>query len=451
MKIGFKPAVVTIKIVILLFLHTAILENAQCVIGSENSDFLKYVISDVFVGELTHTIRITNPTQRRADGVNLYVPLVGNETARHYVILYNVKSTKDYSLISDSFGNIYLYWKNLTILQGQTFTVELDYRVLSFSLTYTVNSSMIKNYDKNSELYMKYTQPEELIESDNAEIIEKAQEITRGVDDPYVKVRLIYGFVVNYLRYEIQEDERGALWALENHVGDCSEYSYLFVALCRAAGIPARIQAGFAFQFVGQFLKDGHMWAEYYLENYGWILVDATWRLFNTMDGRHFSSIRSVPEVIPYANYYVNGTEVKLLDEQNVQLTALQPSMFDDCFFAQNITIAIQKIEQTETTILLGKIFGVSLIFPTEMRRMEQKLREVRIYIQNAIDSWKNSAQIANVNAQTAFENAKKVLSDVWLLIFKAFAIYMAFLIASSFIVLFFVRHSGKGLSKGLA
>ncbi len=103
-------------------------KSVQYAISSENSVFLKCVVSDVFVGELTHTIRITNPTQRRADSVNLYVPLVRNETARHYVILYDIESTKDYSLLSDGSRNIYLCWKNLAILQGQTFTVKLDYR-----------------------------------------------------------------------------------------------------------------------------------------------------------------------------------------------------------------------------------------------------------------------------------------------------------------------------------
>lgn len=295
MKTRFEPAIVILAIVVLLSSYTPTLEGAQCVMGSGNLGSLKYVVNSVFIGELTHVIRITNPTQQRVDGVNLYVPLVRNETARHYVILHDVKSTRDYSLISDGSGNRYIYWKNLAISQGQTFTVELDYSVLSFSLTYTVNSSMMGSYDKSSELYTKYTQPEELIESDNEKIIEKAQEITQGVDDPYVKARLIYNFVVSYLLYEIQEDEKGALWALENGKGDCSEYSYLFVALCRAAGIPARVQAGFAFHFVGQVLEGGHMWAEYYLENYGWMPVDATWQLFNVIDNKHFSSIRSIP------------------------------------------------------------------------------------------------------------------------------------------------------------
>ncbi|MEM1540149.1 MAG: transglutaminase domain-containing protein [Candidatus Bathyarchaeia archaeon] len=451
MKTRFEPAIVILAIVVLLSSYTPTLEGAQCVMGSGNLGSLKYVVNSVFIGELTHVIRITNPTQQRVDGVNLYVPLVRNETARHYVILHDVKSTRDYSLISDGSGNRYIYWKNLAISQGQTFTVELDYSVLSFSLTYTVNSSMMGSYDKSSELYTKYTQPEELIESDNEKIIEKAQEITQGVDDPYVKARLIYNFVVSYLLYEIQEDEKGALWALENGKGDCSEYSYLFVALCRAAGIPARVQAGFAFHFVGQVLEGGHMWAEYYLENYGWMPVDATWQLFNVIDNKHFSSIRSIPEVTPYANYFINGTDAsRLMDGQAVQLTALQPSTFNNYIFVKNIKNAIQRIKEAEIAIFIGKLSGASIIFPSEMREVEHELLNAKIFVQNAIDLWETSTQIADSNALLALENAEKALQDAWMLVLKAFALYVGILTVLMLISLAFVKCSRKDLSESV-
>lgn len=449
MKIEFELTVVALAIVILSSFHPPILlEGLEYDINSENSVFLKYVVSDVFVGELRHVIRITNPTQRRVYGVNLYVPLIKNETARHYAILYNVEPTLGYDLIFDGSGNMYIYWKNLTIPQGQTFTVELDYRVLSFSIAYIVNSSMIESYDKNSELYIKYTQPEELIQSDSGEIVEKSLEITQGVDNLYMKVRLIYDFVVGYLQYEIQDKERGALWALENHVGDCSEYSYLFVALCRAAGIPARVQAGFAFHYAGQVLKDGHMWAEYYLENYGWIPVDATWRLFNIIDSKHFSSVRSVAEAIPYSNYYINGTDASILmDGQTVKLTALKPSAFSDHIFAQNVTAAVQRIKQAEIAISIGKFFGAFVIFPSETQEVEQKLLNAKILIQNAIDAWEASAQIADSTASLALESAGKALYNAWIFVLKAFALYMGVLGSLMLILLIFVGRPRK-LSK---
>lgn len=44
----------------------------------------------------------------------------------------------------------------------------------------------------------------------------------------------------------IQPVTRGALYALNNGEGDCTEYTYLFTALCRAAGIPTRAVAGYS-------------------------------------------------------------------------------------------------------------------------------------------------------------------------------------------------------------
>jgi hypothetical protein len=426
-------------IVLAVFLLPTVAGNA------ESPSILKYDVKEVFVGRLRHIIKITNPTPVVVTGVNLYVPLICNETARHYAILYSVQPS-GYHFTRDGSGNVYAYWKDLKISRHQTFVVEFNYRILSFSIAYMVNSSLIGSYNKSSELYLKYTQPEEFIESNSTEIVEKAREITGGENDPHRKARLIYNFVVGYLRYEIQEDERGALWALEHGVGDCSEYSYLFAALCRASGIPARVQAGFAFHYVNEILKDGHMWAEYYLENYGWVPVDATWQLFAAIDNRHFSSIRSTPEVIPYSNYYINGTEVKLLDEQTVQLAALQPNTFDDSAFAQNIIAAVQRIRQAEFALSLGKIFGASLIFPSEIKKVERDLLESKICLQRAIDSWEISAQIASSSVIEALENLGKTLNDAWMLVLKTFALYMGILTASMLILLVVFRRSGKGL-----
>jgi len=438
---GFRYFMVVAFVIIVLsvFLPPTVAEN------TESPSILKYDVEEVFVSRLRHIIEITNPTPGIVTGVNLYVPLICNETARHYAILYSVQPG-GYHFIRDGSGNVYAYWKDLAFSPGQTFMVEFDYRILSFSITYTVNSSLIGDYNKSSELYMKYTQPEEFIESNSTEIVEKAREITGDESDPHRKARLIYNFVVSYLRYEIQEDEKGALWALEHGIGDCSEYSYLFAALCRAAGIPARVQAGFAFHYMNEVLKDGHMWAEYYLENYGWIPVDATWQLFDAIDNKHFSSIKSIPEVIPYSNYYINGTETQLVDEQTVQLTALQPNTFDDSAFAQNIVSAVQRIRQAEFALSLGKIFGTSLIFPSEIKKVERELLESKICLQKAIDSWETSAQIASSSVIEALENIGKTLNNAWMLVLKTFALYMGILAASILILLIIFRRSGKGL-----
>ncbi|TET63977.1 hypothetical protein E3J49_05320, partial [Candidatus Bathyarchaeota archaeon] len=132
---------------------------------NESLGLLKYEVNDVYVGSLKHVIRIINSSPTTVKG-ELIVPLVKNETARHYVTLQNTSLSK----VNDSCGNIYLYMDDLTIGGGQVFRLELNYYVLSFSIQYLIDSSIVGKWDINSEIYKKYTMPEQLIESNDSRI-----------------------------------------------------------------------------------------------------------------------------------------------------------------------------------------------------------------------------------------------------------------------------------------
>jgi len=416
-------------LVCIFFLHASAFSQSLIAINTENSSLLRYEADDVLVGSLKHIIRINNPAYSKVVGGKLFVPLIRNETARHYVILYNVSSSMGQpTILSDDSGNSYANWSSITIEGQQTFTVEINYCVLSFSVNYLINSSLITDYDKSSDLYKKYTRQEELIQSDNLKIISKAQALTSGEDNTHEKVSKIYNFVIAHMRYAAQVKEMGALWALENGVGDCSEYSYLFVALCRAAGIPARVQAGFAFHSVSETLEDGHMWAEYYLENYGWVPVDATWGLFDALDHRHFSSIQSIPD-IPYANYVFNyTTEPKKMNEtQTVSIKPSSADVFGDPF-AENAVKTVQKVKEVKFALFLARVFGATLIFSSEAEKAEQALLESQIKLQNAIDSWETSPQLAQSSIADALESAEEAVQCGWMLIVKTFILFIGVL-----------------------
>jgi len=393
----------------------------------ESSCFLRYEIDSVYVGSLRQTITIANHSPNPVTG-ELSVPLIRNETTRHYVILHNISSSQmlHETFLNDSYGNRYLQWSNLKIDGEETFSLELDYYVLSFSIHYLVNSSIVGDYDTSSETYKKYIESEELVESNNSRIISKAYNLTDSVSSWREKALTIYSFVYRHMHYEEQDEERGALWALENGVGDCSEYSYFFVALCRAAGIPAKIQAGFGFHRPSETLENGHMWAEYYLENYGWIPVDVTWRLFDVSDDKHFSSIQSVPEPIPYANYYFDSEEENSVEEN--QLVSLKPctiDVFGDSF-VEDVVKAIRKTRQTKFAISLGKVFGTALFFPSEAEEVEQTFLEAEIQLQNALGFWNENPKIAESNAAKALGNVEKTLQNAWMLIVRAFMIFIS-------------------------
>jgi transglutaminase-like putative cysteine protease len=107
-----------------------------------------------------------------------------------------------------------------------------------------------------------------------------AQE-TRGIEDPLAKARAIYDYVVATMRYDKSGTGWGngdAIWACTAKRGNCTDFHSLFIGMMRAAKIPARFEIGFsvpADQHDGK-ISGYHCWAEFYVEPYGWIPVDAS-------------------------------------------------------------------------------------------------------------------------------------------------------------------------------
>ncbi len=98
-----------------------------------------------------------------------------------------------------------------------------------------------------------YLTPSPLIESRDPKIRALAKEI--GVDNKkaWDHVEAIYDWVRKKVKYT-NGPIKGALAALKDGTGDCEELTSLFIAICRAAGIPARTV-----------WVPGHCYAEFYL------------------------------------------------------------------------------------------------------------------------------------------------------------------------------------------
>lgn len=127
----------------------------------------------------------------------------------------------------------------------------------------------------------------------------------------YKTPREIYNFVVNYLSYDFERVKPnavrlGALEAIKNPKNAiCMEFTDLFIAIARAAKIPAREINGFAYtenpkiqplSLVSDIL---HSWPEYWdSDKKTWISIDPTWGsttggidYFNKLDLRHFAFV----------------------------------------------------------------------------------------------------------------------------------------------------------------
>jgi transglutaminase-like putative cysteine protease len=120
-----------------------------------------------------------------------------------------------------------------------------------------------------------FLEPEPLLETHSAEIAALATRL-RGADtDPRIVAERINRWVYDSVRQEITVGLPSALGTLRSRVGDCNEHTQLYVALARAAGVPARVAAGLAF-VDGKFYY--HAWPEVWLER--WVAVDPTFGQF---------------------------------------------------------------------------------------------------------------------------------------------------------------------------
>jgi len=116
-----------------------------------------------------------------------------------------------------------------------------------------------------------FLRQERFIEKDHDQI----QEIAGAIEGrtQVDVVNKIYNYVLDHMEYaDPSRRSRGAVKALEWGQGDCTEYADLFVALCRAKDLPARVVTGYTVRFDSKSPK--HNWAEVYLQEYGWVPFD---------------------------------------------------------------------------------------------------------------------------------------------------------------------------------
>jgi len=159
-----------------------------------------------------------------------------------------------------------------------------------------------------------YLTPQELALESNllaTDLWQASDPVILELAHKYKTPREIYNFVVNYLSYDFERVKPnavrlGALKAIKNPKNAiCMEFTDLFIAIARAAKIPAREINGFAYtenlkiqplSLVSDVL---HSWPEYWDSNKKtWISIDPTWGAttggidyFNKLDLRHFAFV----------------------------------------------------------------------------------------------------------------------------------------------------------------
>lgn len=162
--------------------------------------------------------------------------------------------------------------------QGESRTYGYDFTISLYNITIDLDvPETIYDYDTSTDLYKWYTGGSgNIVDPDNPDIQAIADPIWDGSPNIIYYAERCYEYVAENFEYLNPGIGLSPLsTVIANGGGDCGNLSSIFVSLLRYEGIPAR--------HVVTMRPDGsaHVWAEFYLEKYGWVPVDVTYKMSN--------------------------------------------------------------------------------------------------------------------------------------------------------------------------
>lgn len=336
-----------------LFIDSSENRSANSAINYRNP--LEYDLKYIF--ELYPDFKIIDKNR----DLKLWIPMPREWDSQKNVRIVSINPQPDSIYTDPEYGNKFAFWDFGSYPEKPFYRIELRVRLESYEIDTWIDTSLIKPYDKTSNEYALYTSSGPTIEI-TPKVKEFAKEAIGDEKNPYLQAKKIYEFVRNKVRYNIVEHERGrGISALldfpftdkktgvEYYEGSCSQFCAFFIAMCRSVGIPSRSVFGFigekvykreeelkqpVFPFEKQLSPEGlsgaqhhgvmgpHMWAEFYLQDIGWVPLDPTAGIFGQLYGEKViqgkgRDIRFGPAA-PQATDNGYGSQFKLIHDGRV-------------------------------------------------------------------------------------------------------------------------------------
>jgi hypothetical protein len=166
--------------------------------------------------------------------------------------------------------------------------ITLSYLVDVYTVETDIRSQSIRTAgDGRSPVRAAYISPSPLIPSDDPLIREQTAAILGREQNPYLRARRIYEYLIHEGGIQWTMPDNGAprvpatalagelpRESLKNKQADPYMAAILFCAMARSAGIPALPVSGVLLDRDRRFNR--HFWAEFWVDGFGWVPVDPT-------------------------------------------------------------------------------------------------------------------------------------------------------------------------------
>lgn len=210
--------------------------------------------------------------------------ILGTDLNSPYIINVSAFKSSAGTITKDAKG-VYTLTKIInSIAPNSSYSINVERTFTTGTIDYNIDKSQVTSDYSKLTNYTNYLKADSGIEVNDVRIQAKAKALTENIVNPYDKSFAIFKFINTSMTYNLssQYANKGALSALTYKQGVCEDYSKLFVALCRASGIPSRAVAGYRNSGLPVINNNidltnvSHMWAEVYLPGYGWVIAEPT-------------------------------------------------------------------------------------------------------------------------------------------------------------------------------
>ncbi len=222
-----------------------------------------------------HKVKNFGPGKVLSLDVNIALP----ENRVNQTLIGDIKyNNKPNKIETDKWGQKTARFTYNNIEAGKEVESTVTTTFKSYNVRYFIYPEKVgKLVDIPKDIKDKYLGDNEKYQINHPIIQETVKKVVGDETNAYWVVRNLHQYLIGHLHYIMDGAWDTAPTVIKNGHGSCSEYSFVFISLCKAAGIPAR--------YVGATWIKGdnasmdevyHRWIEVYLPNYGWISTDPT-------------------------------------------------------------------------------------------------------------------------------------------------------------------------------
>jgi len=225
--------------------------------------------------DIIYTQEFKNLGPGDVEDLDVFIPIP--ETRDSQIIESVNFEPKPKEILTDKDGMKVAHFNFKSLKFSSNIEIVMNVRAKIYEVYYFIRPESVGNLDEiPKEIKERDLINDEKFDYEHPVIKNALKEAVGDEKNPYWIARKIFKYVGEKLFYELAGGWDTAPTVLKRGSGSCSEYTFVYMSMCRAMGIPTR--------YVGAIVVRGddasyddvfHRWVEVYFPKYGWIPVDS--------------------------------------------------------------------------------------------------------------------------------------------------------------------------------